>query len=216
MKVRRKFASLSRELSHEINAAPLPSLHPRCGTRHVAVQVALDAAQSLDRAQWTYSAQPIPCQEEQTYPISASTTSLWLSGGGIVNQIKILSCTNDILPDAGIMKAWRAMTWCYMQGYWKNWPYMCSCIATEFSNGGWRKCVCMEGLSSTRACERSAWVTYHLNIRHGSKAGDKDVGFDLCNRPCSRTIGLRIRHSNVFQNKIEIYSSRKTVFNVYP
>lgn len=28
--------------------------------------------------------------------------------------------------------------------------------------------------------QRSVWITYHLHIWNGSKAGDKDVGLDFC------------------------------------
>lgn len=46
---------------------------------------------------------PIPSQHP---PHRSPSLSLSLSGGGIVNQIKILSCTNDILPKHWNNKGW--------------------------------------------------------------------------------------------------------------
>lgn len=66
--------------------------------------------------------------------------------------------------------------------------------------------------------KRSVWITYHLNIWNGSKAGDKNVSFDLCNW----TYGTRIISSSLIhitatflnqrsrKQELEIYNSCET------
>lgn len=97
---------------------------------------------------------------KQTHPIPTSATSLslsfsppslCLSGGGIVNQIKILSCTNDILPKRWNNKGWEnhdliLYTWscrensacCLLRSYMSI-----SCI-----NTCWNNCMCVAACAS--------------------------------------------------------------------
>lgn len=61
--------------------------------------------------------------------------------------------------------------------------------------------------------KRSVWITYHLNIWNGSKAGDKNVSFDLCNW----TYGTRIISSSLIHTTATLLNqrSRKQELEIY-
>lgn len=92
---------------------------PLYRTYHVAVQVGFTCRGTVSKA-WSQSTTDI---QRSAYPMSGGKPipsqhprhlSLSLSGGGIVNQIKILSCTNDILPKCWNNEGWAGtLTWCY-------------------------------------------------------------------------------------------------------